>query len=72
MDAIASSETALQIMMGTNAQIRDRWSTFALLDAANGPPSDEMEPLGVPQVDWKKFEIEGVPIDRCGLIPAWQ
>jgi hypothetical protein len=99
MDAIASSESGVQIMMGTNVQIRDRWSTFALLDAANGPPSDVdrgnvrlaaisvidlvrmmgyndpsevMEPLGVPQAEWKKFEIDGAAIDRCGLITNWQ
>ena len=85
--------------MGTSVQVRDRWSTFALLDPANGPPSDvdrgnvrlaaisvidlirvmgyndssvEMEALAVPQAEWKKFDIEGAPIDRCGMIPDWQ
>jgi hypothetical protein len=99
MDAIVESEANVQIMMETSLRIRDRWSTFALLDPANGPPSDvdrsnvrlaaigvidlirvmiyndpsaQMEALAVPRAEWKKFEIPGAPIDRCGLIRDWK
>ena len=40
MDAIEFFEGRTQIMTETMIRIRDAWATFALLDPANGPPSD--------------------------------
>ena len=40
MDAIEFFEGRTQIMTETMIQIRDAWSTFALLDTSNGQPSN--------------------------------
>lgn len=40
MDVIAGLEVGLSIAMETSGLIRDGWSTFALLDPANGTPTD--------------------------------
>jgi hypothetical protein len=40
MDALAGIEAGVEIALDTTTRIRDAWSTFALLDPANGPPTD--------------------------------
>ena len=41
MDTIAGFEVGVMILTETSLRIRDGWSTFALLDPANGTPSDQ-------------------------------
>jgi hypothetical protein len=40
MDALAGIEAGVEIALETTTRIRDAWSTFALLDPANGQPTD--------------------------------
>jgi hypothetical protein len=40
MDAVAQMEAGVEIALETSVRVRDAWSTFALLDPANGTPTD--------------------------------
>jgi hypothetical protein len=40
MGALAGMEVRAEIALETTVRVRDAWSTFALLDPANGPPTD--------------------------------
>ena len=78
MGVIANLEVGVEITMDTSRLIRDGWSTFALLDPANGTPTDadraNVRLAAIRVMDYvrlmrangvaEEMEILGVPADQ--------
>jgi hypothetical protein len=64
-------EVRAEIGLETTIRVRDAWSTFALLDPVNGPPT-EVDRGNVKRSEWEVIDFETAPYDRCGLLREWR